>query len=336
MRIRKRIIKAEQHQLRGLDYEKLSNGFINKLNVDLIKKLTLEKLEFKRIQDKSAYYVNVLEIAESDTIYNQVRTLAKMLGINFLGPDSFDPSTPVESIDLEEEEIKLRNGEITSTEEIDSAVDEIMEIIAAKLKGLTGLPGKFEFDIDRMSSDYCLFYYDESTVDKYVEEAINDSAQSYNQKLQRKQELEELIMDAYKMDNLEKAKEMEEEYRQLKEIVSKKVYRNKRLKRKANKDSLFNPTQRVIMDWLKEVENEEFITRSLYKKLTQKIEQEFVVQKEAVEHENSIHFHVDDREKGKPIFYSFEFDSHGYNTDEDDEIGTVTLTQTDYSANDFI
>jgi hypothetical protein len=123
----------------------------------------------------------------------------------------------VEAALLKNSDVVYDDGEFTdvrgylSTEELKGLIEYV--------KGL--------HENHESGEDYGLFKKEEISED--IEELIQDSIDSYKTKKKRKENLENLIMDAYSKGDKERAKELQKEYNELKEIVSK----NKRLMKKA-------------------------------------------------------------------------------------------------------
>jgi hypothetical protein len=211
MRLRKRIIQAEKKEI---NHEEIAQKMFGVFNINEIKEYTLGKIKKLEPQikndttDENNQYKIILEQFGEETGDDQVFELGVMFGV-------LDPS------------VEMLNSTGFSNTWIHIKI--IAEILAEKITNATNLDGYYEFS-NKYDNKFSLIYVKPHyQKDHSVKEFLEDSAKSYERNYNRFKELPNIIMDAYSQGRTEDAKKLEEEYNELKKIVTAKKIKQKRL-----------------------------------------------------------------------------------------------------------
>lgn len=211
----KRLIKAKRKQV---NHEEIANDLFSNFNMEeLTEMTTIVVEEFNENVKKSKSEVDgneykfVLDYFSNENGYrNQAIDLAKLFGLDY-------------NENMDDNELELLWEDIES----------IGYYLGKKITEASELSGKYKCWLDD-SKQYCLTYT--TTYDKRKEDGkdfLQQNGLAYQQKVNRKAELPNLIMDAYSAGNIDEAKQLEEEYKEICKIVEAK--KRKRLQKKTSK-----------------------------------------------------------------------------------------------------
>lgn len=194
-------IREKNNSLK-LDYNQIADDAYRNIFVDdfldyIREVIKVKKQEKEKSRDGSGYKILVVNLSNLSESNSKAKDIAKKFGLN-------------------------TNG--VSNETLWEQINHVSVMLSEKIKEVLSIKDHIYFEIT--NDGYWLVYEKEDyEPSDFVVDVLKETRDSYEEQVKRKNELQELIMDAYRDGKEELVKELIEEYNDILKVVSKKKTR---------------------------------------------------------------------------------------------------------------